>query len=265
MTFHDVPDVDYVPDSDLLASESSFDETVENDLPFSDVPPEIGTDIQNTAPVDITPNIPIDTMDPIHASIELQKNVHFKEHEDIIHSKERESEIRSDDDNIESLTRVVNEQANDDDLNMPGLDIIDIPIEPDSNEPSILPHEHTITDTTDIDDDSDDDDDSINTFEEPVIIEDNSENGRSTTSQRHYSLHSRTPVNYALKNMGKQFLQMAQIEYPKIKNIKSTKKKAKLIKKKAKASLVIKDLFKKIVVVCFNQMSAKKGIKNMDK
>jgi hypothetical protein len=141
---------------------------------------------------------------------------------------------------------------------MPGPDIIDIPIEPDNNEPSILPPEHTITDTTDINDDSDDDDDSTNTFEEPVIIEDNSENGRSTTSQRHYSLRSRTPVNYALKNMGKQFLQMAQIEYPKIKNIKSTKKKAKITKKKAKASLVIKDVFKKIVAVCFNQMSAKK-------
>jgi hypothetical protein len=122
---------------------------------------------------------------------------------------------------------------------MPGPNIMDIPTEPDINEPSILPPEHTITYTTDIDNDSDDDD-STNTFEEPVIIEDNSENGRSTTSQRHYSLHSRTPVNYALKNMGKQFLQMAQIEYPKIKNIKSTKKKTKLIKKKAKASLVIR-------------------------
>jgi hypothetical protein len=84
MTFHDVPDedvdqinMDYIPDSDFLASESSFDEAIENDLPFSDVPPEIGMDIQNTAPVNITPNIPIDTMDPIHASIERQKNVHF--------------------------------------------------------------------------------------------------------------------------------------------------------------------------------------------
>jgi hypothetical protein len=111
MTFHDVPNedvdqinVDYVPDSDLLASESSFDEAVENDLPFSDVPPEIGTNIQNTAPVDITPYIPIDTMDPIHTSVERQKNVHFKEHEDIIHSKERESEIGPDDNHIESLT-----------------------------------------------------------------------------------------------------------------------------------------------------------------
>jgi hypothetical protein len=104
MTFHDVPDVDYVPDSDLLASESSFDETVDNDLPFSDIPPEVGTNIQNTAPVNITPNIPIDTMDPIHASIEHQKIVHFKEREDIIHSKERESEIGSGNDHIESLT-----------------------------------------------------------------------------------------------------------------------------------------------------------------
>ena len=119
-------------------------------------------------------------------------------------------------------------------------DKIDMEIEPDS-EPNILPPEHTITDTTNIDDDSynnydstNNDYDSKNSFEKPVIIEDNSKNGRSTTSQRHYSLRLQTIVNYTLKNIGKQFLQIAQIEYPSIKNIKSIKKKAKLIKKRQK-------------------------------
>ena len=116
MTFYDVPDedidqinADYNPDFDFLVLESSFNEAVENDLPFSAVSPEISTNIQNMAPANITPNIPIHAIDSIHTSIECQKHVNFKEHENIIHSKERKLEISSDNDHIESVTRVVNE------------------------------------------------------------------------------------------------------------------------------------------------------------
>ena len=61
--------------------------------------------------------------------------------------------------------------------------------------------------------------------------------------------------------MAKQFLQTTVFEYPELKHIKSAKKKAKLKMKKIKAKLVVHDVFKKIVAVCFNQMSARKGIK----
>ena len=56
-------------------------------------------------------------------------------------------------------------------------------------------------------------------------------------------------------------MQMAKLQYPEFNKVNSAKKKAKLNKKKTKSNLVIRDTFKRIVAVCFNQMSAKKGIK----
>ena len=40
-------------------------------------------------------------------------------------------------------------------------------------------------------------------------------------------------VNHALKNIGKQFLQMAKVEYPENSHIKSSKKRAKMNEKTA--------------------------------
>jgi hypothetical protein len=55
-----------------------------------------------------------------------------------------------------------------DDPDMPSLDIVDILIESDDLEPSILPPEYTIKDVTATNDDSDDNDESTDMSTEPV-------------------------------------------------------------------------------------------------
>jgi hypothetical protein len=55
-----------------------------------------------------------------------------------------------------------------DEPDMPSLDIVDIQIESDDLEPSILPPEYTIKDVTATNDDSDDNDESTDMSTEPV-------------------------------------------------------------------------------------------------
>jgi hypothetical protein len=51
---------DYVPENNLLAIEDLHTEDVVQDAQFSDIPPEIGNTIENTAPIDINSNMPSD-------------------------------------------------------------------------------------------------------------------------------------------------------------------------------------------------------------
>jgi hypothetical protein len=107
MTFYDTLEedvdqinIDYVQQDELDASDDIQPPHVEKD-DFSNISPEIGDTVLNTAPTAIVPNVPVDNLNPITASIEHQKSVQFKEREEIINNKERESVF---DNNIESLT-----------------------------------------------------------------------------------------------------------------------------------------------------------------
>ena len=142
-------------------------------------------------------------------------------------------------------------------------DIYDFNLVEQDLEPSILPPEHTIREEiNNTDTESDNDGDSGNDVNAAPTSPptDIPNNGRSASSQKHYNLRTGKDVNYALNKMGQQYFQMTKIEYPEYKHIKSSKKRAKLNRKKSKGKVVIKDIFKKICALCFNQMSAKKGI-----
>jgi hypothetical protein len=248
----DTVNADYVPQDDhSSATDHTQDSTANGILPETS---ENG--------IDPTPESTDDVNDSIIATIEHETSSKFKERDDYVKSKERESEIdaNADGDDGQTLTREINETpitTGDPD------DSYELSVETQDLEPSILPPEHTIREEVnkDIDiDENEDSDGNVNTIpsSSPSDIPDN---GRSATSQKHYNLRARKDVNYALNKMGKQFFQMTKIEYPEYKHIKSSKKRSKLNKKKSKGKVVIKDTFKKICALCFNQMSAKKGIK----
>jgi hypothetical protein len=242
----DLVNADYVPEQDTMVLENVQDNNADG------IVPETSDDlIPNSAPMDIT-----QSNNPITIDVERQKLVQFKERNDHIESKERESEI--DDNDEQPLTREVSEfDISDNDSEE---DITELNITNDI-EPSILPPEHTIREETIIETVNNDEVEDEPTSTNPSS-DTNIENGRSETSRRHYNLRPiKKEVNYALKNMGKQFLQMSKIEYPENNHIKSAKKRAKMNKKTAKGKVVIKDTFKKLCALCFNQMSAKKGIK----
>ena len=54
---------------------------------------------------------------------------------------------------------------------------------------------------------------------------------------------------------------MSRAEYPEYSDVNSSKKRAKFNKEKKKVKIVIKDTFKKLCALWFNQISDKKGIK----
>ena len=246
----DTVNVDYVPEDERSSTiDIAQDSTAEG------IFPEISEDIANSTPTEID-----QLNNSITAEIEREQLSQFKERDDHIESKERESEIDANMvDDEQPLTREVSEiDIIDDNLE---IDIVNPSIASIDMEPSILPPEHTIREEVVVETvDEDENDEEIISSPTPTPS-DSPSNGRSETSQKHYNLRTRKDVNYALSKMGKQFLQMAKIEYPEYKHVKSRKKRAKLNMKKTKGKVVIKDTFKKLCALCFNQMSAKKGIK----
>jgi hypothetical protein len=244
----DLVNADYVPQQETMDLEDVQEPNANG------ITPQVSNDdIPNSAPMDI-----IENNNPITIDVERQKLVQFKERDDHIESKERESEI---DNNItQPLTREVNEFN--ELIDNPEEDIIEFNVS-DDTEPSILPPEHTIRENVAVETVDENESETENTDNDlSKTSEVNSTSGRSETSRKHYNLRPiKKEVNYALKNMGKQFLQMARVEYPENNYIKSSKKRAKMNKKTGKGKVVIKDTFKKLCALCFNQMSAKKGIK----
>ena len=249
----DTVNADYVPEDGFpSAADHTQDSTANSILP------ETSDNDINSAPESID-----EVNNSIVANIEREKLSQSKEREDYAESEERESEIDATacSENKQALTRELHEDAIM--LDEPD-DIDDFNLVEQDLEPSILPPEHTIREEiNNTDTESDDDGDSGNDVNAAPTSPptDIPNNGRSASSQRHYNLRTRKDVNYALNKMGKQYFQMTKIEYPEHKHIKSSKKRAKLNMKKSKGKVVIKDTFKKICALCFNQMSAKKGIK----
>ena len=167
-------------------------------------------------------------------------------------------------DNTDTLTREVSEPAKINESTFLAFDVTDTDSYDFSPIVTILPPTHTIIRNEVIVEDVNADDDDLDSASmPPPTPSEDPINERSETSKKHYNLCPRRQVDYALKTMAKQFLQTTVFEYPELNHIKSAKKKAKLkLKmKKIKAKLVVRDVFKKIVAVCFNQMSARKGIK----
>jgi hypothetical protein len=249
MTFID----NFEEEVDQQNSDYVQEEPVENELQDDNpvntyVEPEVSSHIDNTIPISIDNQV--NNNDPINKVIENDKHVQFKERDDIIEIKERSP--------IESLTRDISEldidetsSINDD---QPNDDVFDT-----SSDLNILPPEHTIV--NDIKHNTTNDDDKEEEPTQASTSLNDSNTAPPSTSPHQYNLRPRKNINYSDSKVGKQFMQTTKLQYPEFNKVKSTKKKAKLNKKKAKSNLVIRDAFKRIVAVCFNQMSAKKGIK----
>jgi hypothetical protein len=240
------------PDQPAMCFDNILEEevdTVNADYVPEDYQLPVGNNAQDNTAHDTFPETNDDTTssDPEPIDNEHDAIVATIDRENLSKSKERESEIdaNASNDDAQTLTREISEAIISPDD--PG-DADDDSIVNQDIEPSILPPEHTIrgeiiAENAD-DENSKDDNKDINpsSFPSPST---NSDNGQPAPDQRHYNLRPRKHINYALNKIGKQFFQ--------------TVNKSK--KNLPKGKIVIKDVFKTLCALCFNQMSAKKGIK----
>ena len=84
--------LDYVQTHDLNPADETPPDNMQYD-DFYDFSPEIGTMVTNIVPTAIVNNDQFDNMNPINASIKHQKYIQFKKREDIINTKEHDTEF----------------------------------------------------------------------------------------------------------------------------------------------------------------------------
>ena len=252
--------------SDYVQHESVENEAQDINTIDTCIEPDVNSHTNNTIPTSLDDINEANDNDLINKVIQNDKVIQSKERYDNIEIKERGS--------VESLTRDISELSVDESSSIHDIQQDDSNFDT-SQDLNILPPVHTIINdvqqhsTTDNDDTEKD----VTQASEPSIASSDIQssqsnhryNLRSSNQYSGYNLRPRENINYSHSQVGKQFMQMAKLQYPEFNNIKSTKKKAKFNKKKTKSNLAIRDTFKRIVAVCFNQMSAKKGIKNMSK